>query len=87
MEYGVAKNPLGPVEYQGVIMDNRSRNIHGSIVEFKGKWWLFYHVAGPSAFERRVCVARLRYGRDGRILPIKMSDPTGLAAPIVSPTR
>jgi beta-xylosidase len=75
MEYSVSKSPLGPFEYKGVILDNRSRNIHGSIVEFKGKWWLFYHVEGPSPYERRVCLARLRYAADGSILPIKMTDP------------
>ena len=75
MEYSIAKSPLGPFEYKGVILDNHSRNIHGSIVEFKGKWWLFYHVEGPSPYERRVCVARLHYAPDGSILPMKMTDP------------
>jgi len=74
MEYSVAKSPLGPFEYKGVILDNRSRNVHGSIVEFKGKWWLFYHVAGPSPYERRVCVAPLHYKKDGSIALIKMTD-------------
>lgn len=74
MEYSVAKSPLGPFEYKGVILDNHSRNVHGSIVEFKGKWWLFYHVAGPSPYERRVCVALLHYANDGSIVPIKMND-------------
>jgi arabinoxylan arabinofuranohydrolase len=74
MEYSVAKSPLGPFEYKGVILDNRSRNVHGSIVEFKGKWWLFYHIAGPSAYERRVCLAPLHYEKDGSIAPIKMTD-------------
>ena len=75
MEYSVARNPLGPFEYKGVILDNRSRNIHGSIVEFKDKWWLFYHVEGLSPYERRVCAARLRYAPDGSILPMQMTDP------------
>jgi arabinoxylan arabinofuranohydrolase len=78
MEYSVAKSPLGPFEYKGVILDNRSRNFHGSIVEYKHNWWLFYHVAGPSAYERRVCLAPLHYDKDGNILPIKLSDPVVL---------
>jgi len=73
MEYSMAKTPTGPFDYKGVIIDNRSRNIHGSITEFKGKWWLFYHVAGPSPYERRVCVARLRYNKDGSIVPMQMA--------------
>lgn len=80
MEYSTAKGPLGPFEYKGVILDNRSRNVHGSIVEFKKKWWLFYHVQGPSPYERRVCAAPLHYAKDGSILPIKMTDPLGLPA-------
>jgi beta-xylosidase len=74
MEYSIAGTPTGPFEYKGVILDNRSRNVHGSIVEFKGKWWLFYHVAGPSPYERRVCMAPLRYDKEGNIKPIKMTD-------------
>ncbi|HEV2644965.1 MAG TPA: family 43 glycosylhydrolase [Acidobacteriaceae bacterium] len=74
MEYSVARTPLGPFEYKGVILENRSRNVHGSIVEFKGKWWLFYHVAGPSPYERRVCLAQLHYNPDGSIAPVTMTD-------------
>jgi beta-xylosidase len=74
MEYSIAKSPLGPFEYKGVILDNRSRNVHGSITEYMGKWWLFYHVQGPSPYERRVCVAPLRYNPDGTIQPIKLTD-------------
>ncbi len=70
MEYSIAKSPTGPFEYKGVILDNRSRNVHGSITQFKGQWWLFYHVAGPSAYERRVFAAPLRYTRNGDIVPV-----------------
>jgi arabinoxylan arabinofuranohydrolase len=73
MEYSMAKGPMGPFEYKGVILDNRSRNVHGSITEFKGKWYLFYHVAGPSPYERRVCVAPLYYNEDGTIKPIALA--------------
>jgi hypothetical protein len=73
MEYSMAKSPLGPFDYQGVILDNHSRNVHGSITEFKGQWYLFYHVAGPSPYERRVCVERLFYNEDGTIEPMPMT--------------
>lgn len=73
MEYSIAKSPMGPFEHKGVILDNHSRNIHGSVTEFKGKSYLFYHVAGPSAYERRVCVERLFYDKDGSITPMQMS--------------
>lgn len=73
LEYSIGKTPYGPFEYKGIIMDNRSRNVHHSIVEFKGKWYLFYHVQGPSPYERRVCMESLEYNSDGTIKPITMS--------------
>jgi beta-xylosidase len=70
LEYSIARSPLGPFEHKGVIIDNRSRNVHGSIVEFHGEWYLFYHVQGPSPYERRVCLAPLHYNPDGTIQPL-----------------
>lgn len=46
LEYSVAKSPLGPYEWKGVIMDELPSGcwtIHQSIVEYKGQWYLFYH--------------------------------------------
>lgn len=76
MVYSMAKSPLGPWTYCGPILDNNSGNIHGSITEFKGKWYLFYHVAGPSTWERRVCVEPLSYNADGTIKPMRMTPPS-----------
>lgn len=73
MVYSMAKSPLGPFEYKGAILDNHSGNIHGSITRFKGRWYLFYHVAGPSTWERRVCVQPLSYNKDGTIKPMRMT--------------
>lgn len=71
MAYSMAKSPLGPWEYKGELLDNHSHNVHGSITEFKGQWYLFYHVEGPSHWERRVCVKPLLYNVDGTIKPVK----------------
>jgi arabinoxylan arabinofuranohydrolase len=73
LEYSIGKTPYGPFEYKGIILDNRSRNVHHSIVKFKDKWYLFYHVQGPSHYERRVCLEYLEYNTDGTIKPIKMT--------------
>jgi arabinoxylan arabinofuranohydrolase len=70
MEYCIGRSPLGPFEYKGTIIDNQSRNIHGSITEFRGQWYLFYHVQGPSPYERRVCMEKLEYNDDGTIRPL-----------------
>jgi len=73
MVYSMAKNPLGLWEYKGEILDNHSHNVHCSITQFKGQWYLFYHVEGPSRWERRVCVEPLFYYPDGTIKPIQIS--------------
>lgn len=46
LAYAMSKEPMGPYEYKGIIME-RSQNEcwtnHHSIVNFKGQWYLFYH--------------------------------------------
>jgi arabinoxylan arabinofuranohydrolase len=73
MEYATSDSPLGPFVNRGLIIDNKSRNVHGSIAMFKGEWYLFYHVQGPSWYERRVCMEKIRYRKDGTIEPARMS--------------
>lgn len=73
MVYSTAESPLGPWKYRGEIIDNHSGNVHGSITEFNGRSYLFYHVAGPSDWERRVCVQELFYHDDGTIMPLRMT--------------
>jgi len=74
LEYSMGKSPCGPFEYKGVIMDNRSRNIHHSIVRYKDQWYIFYHVQGPSPYERRVCMEQIYYNPDGTIKPVTISS-------------
>lgn len=79
--YCTAKNPLGPYTYQGVILDpvNSGTN-HHSIVNYKGKDYLFYHTADISRFKapgyhcgvrRNVCVDVLHYNADGTIQKVQ----------------
>jgi beta-xylosidase len=75
--YSIGESPLGPFEYQGWILDNGSRNNHHSIVKFGNQWYIFYHVQGPSWYERRVCAEFLEYDDNGSILPVKMTK-TGI---------
>lgn len=83
--YAIADNPLGPYKYQGIILDPVSSGTnHHSIVEYKGKWWIFYHNSdlylsrNPQAgkekgFRRSVCVDRLHYRKDGTIKKVRMT--------------
>lgn len=71
--YCTAPTPLGPFTYHGAFLDNKSRNSHHSIIEIKDKWYLFYHIEGPSAYERRVCVEYLEYDDKGLIKWVDMT--------------
>ncbi|MBN2104905.1 family 43 glycosylhydrolase [bacterium] len=44
--YAIGKNPMGPFEYKGIIMDESPTGCwtnHHSILEYQGHWYLFYH--------------------------------------------
>jgi Beta-xylosidase len=75
MRYATSENPLGPWIYRGIYMDpTDSYTNHGSIVEFKGQWYAFYHnsvlseINGePNDWLRSICVDKLYYNPDGTI--------------------
>ncbi|MEX5746166.1 glycoside hydrolase family 43 protein [Massilia sp. X63] len=65
----------GPWSFGGVIMEKNSKvnTIHQAIVDFNGKSYIFYHNAklpGGGEYRRSVAVEELRYGPDGKILPV-----------------
>ncbi len=46
LEYSIGDNPLGPFKPAGVILDESSSGcwtVHHSIVQYKDRWYLFYH--------------------------------------------
>jgi hypothetical protein len=44
LAYATAKSPLGPFTYAGRLLDPvLGWTTHHSVVEFEGRWWLFYH--------------------------------------------
>lgn len=71
MRYATSNNPLGPWVNRGVILDpvNNSETSHGSIVEYKGNWYMFYHNGEISSNGtlRSVCVDQLNFNSDGTI--------------------
>jgi beta-xylosidase len=72
--YATSERVTGPYRFEGIIhgeLPNCPTN-HQAIVEFRGKWWFFYHTAAVSGFEfqRSVSVERLEHDRQGRIRPI-----------------
>ncbi|RPE81226.1 glycoside hydrolase family 43 protein [Vulcaniibacterium tengchongense] len=72
--YATGDSPYGPFVYQGRILEPVvGWTTHHSIVEFGGKWWLYYHdalLSGGVTHLRSVKVTELRYDGDGRILTI-----------------
>lgn len=78
--YAMSKNPLGPWEYKGHIMDHtpRTRGNHPGIIDYKGKSYCFgqnYDIfrleTSRHAERRSVSVAEMEYNPNGtiRMLP------------------
>jgi hypothetical protein len=72
--YATGKSPYGPFTYRGKILEPvLGWTTHHSIVEFQGKWYLFYHdaqLSGGQTHLRNVKVTELNYRGDGSIVPI-----------------
>jgi len=78
MLYSMSDKPMGPWEYKGAILDPVSTGdtSHGSIVEFKNHWYLFYHnaeLSGGNGTLRSVCVEELFWNDDGTIQKIEQT--------------
>jgi glycosyl hydrolase family 43 len=72
--YATSTSPYGPFTFRGKILEPvLGWTNHHSIVEFKGKWYLFYHdaqLSGGQTHLRNIKVTELRYRDDGSIVPI-----------------
>jgi arabinoxylan arabinofuranohydrolase len=80
LRYAVSNNPLGPWTYKGVyIKPTGSPTNHGSIVEYKGQWYAFYHnsLLSGHPWLRSICVDPLFYNADGTIQMIEQSREHG----------
>ena len=73
--YATSTSPTGPFTYQGTFFEPViGWTTHHSIVEFKGKWYLFYHdssLSGGVNHRRCVKFRELKYNADGSIIPMK----------------
>ncbi|NTS43613.1 glycoside hydrolase family 43 protein [Flavisolibacter sp. BT320] len=72
--YAVGDNPYGPFTYKGVILNPVvGWTSHHSIVEFEGKWYLYYHDSSLSkgvTHLRSIKVTELVHNNDGTIQTI-----------------
>jgi arabinoxylan arabinofuranohydrolase len=77
--YATSETPMGPYHYGGVIIDNDHCdpavwNNHGSIVEYKGQWYVFYHRSTHgSVMMRKACVEPIQFNPDGSINEVEMT--------------
>jgi beta-xylosidase len=80
MSYAIADYPLGPYKKGGAIVDNiycdpSTWNDHGSIAEFKGQWYVFYHRSSQNRNTcRRVCAEPIFFDENGYIKEVEMTS-------------
>lgn len=71
--YAIGDNPYGPFTYKGIVLKPvLGWTNHHSILEFKGKWYIYYHDTETSGKThlRNVKVTELKYNSDGSIQTI-----------------
>ena len=77
--YATSDSPMGPYQYGGVIIDNDHSdpavwNNHGSIIEYEGQWYVFYHRSTHnSKMMRKACVEPIYFNDDGSINEVEMT--------------
>lgn len=90
--YATSTSLFGPYIYRGVIIDNTGCdplvwNNHGSIVEFKGRWYIFYHRSThASRSMRKTCVEPIFFTEDGLIPEVEMTS-QGASPPLEACSR
>jgi hypothetical protein len=73
LAYAIGNNPYGPFAFKGHFLEPvQGWTTHHSVVEFKGKWWLFYHDIQLSDKNhlRSVKMTELKFNADGTIQKI-----------------
>lgn len=80
--YAISDNPLGPFKREGVILQQDPKigtgAGHHSVIKGKGKneYYIIYHrhpLGAKDGNNRVVCIDKLQFSKDGRILPVKMT--------------
>lgn len=85
IDYMTSNNPMTGFQYKGIILDNPSvnnkninlgNNNHASVVEYKNKWYVFYHERRVSnqVYKRSVSVDLADYNADGTMKKTVCTD-------------
>lgn len=97
--YATSQYPDRDFEYQGVIVSNNDLHIdsykpadkpmyyggnnHGSIVQVKEDWYIFYHRhTNGSNFSRQGCLEKIKVAQDGSIKQVEMTSSGPNGAPL-----
>ncbi len=70
MIYATSNAPMGPYQFQGDVMTpSGAGTSHGSLVEYKGQWYVFYHdkTLSNDGKRRSVCFDKISFSDDGKI--------------------
>ncbi len=85
MAYSTSTSIHGPWKYGGRILNEaeNSFTIHGGIINFKGRDFIFYHngkLPGGGGFNRSACIEEFKYNPDGSIPLIPFTE--GVTKPV-----
>ena len=78
--YAVSDRPDRGFRYGGIVIDNfgcdpGTWNNHGSLCEFRGQWYIFYHRSTHGCeFSRHVCAEPVFFEADGSIREVRMTS-------------
>lgn len=90
MRYSTASSPYGPWKAGGVVLEGTGCDTtHGSIAEYKGHWYLFYHnceISGNGTL-RSVCIDELHFNTDGSIQTVMQTKKGVAAVDVVDPSE
>ena len=72
LSYATSSSVTGPYTYGGKLMEagGSSNTNHPSVIDFKGKTYIFYHTGAMengSGYRRSVCLDELKFNEDGSI--------------------
>jgi hypothetical protein len=80
LRYATGNSPLGPWTYKGIYLKGTTSDTsHGSVVEYQGQWWAFYHTADLSGtgLLRSICVDPLYFNENGTIQTVVQTKDMG----------
>ena len=65
IQYSTSTSPLGPWQYQGVLLQHgTATTMHPSVLPFNGRWWVTYHTADKplgTDFRRSVAIDAVQW--------------------------